>query len=394
MLVRVHSECLTGDVFHSLRCDCGEQLELALQRIAAEDNGVLLYMSQEGRGIGLLAKLKAYELQENGLRHGRGEPRSSASRLTRGSTGSARRSSPTSASRPSASSRTTRGRSPGIEGFGLKVVEQLPIEVPPNMENQQLPGHEAGQARPPAPPPGAALRGAWRRVNEELRVAEHAVGRLRLPEGVGVIAGSPNGARRAVGIVVARFNGEITIAPPGRRDRRARGGRGRARADRRRPGARRLRAAARRHGARQDPPATPASSRSAASSAARRRTSTSSPAEAASGLQLAALETGVPVSFGVLTTRDEGPGRGACRRGSREQGRRGGALRARDGRRLRPPARSGAAVALRTVAILVRRCPRSAQSVGRARRSVTTEATRWWRRSGASTRTSSASASS
>ncbi|MGH3016179.1 MAG: bifunctional 3,4-dihydroxy-2-butanone-4-phosphate synthase/GTP cyclohydrolase II, partial [Gaiellaceae bacterium] len=67
VLVRVHSECLTGDVFHSLRCDCGEQLELALRRIAAEERGVLLYMSQEGRGIGLLAKLKAYELQENGL---------------------------------------------------------------------------------------------------------------------------------------------------------------------------------------------------------------------------------------------------------------------------------------------------------------------------------------
>ena len=67
VLVRVHSECLTGDVFHSLRCDCGEQLELALARIAAEERGVLLYMAQEGRGIGLLNKLKAYELQENGL---------------------------------------------------------------------------------------------------------------------------------------------------------------------------------------------------------------------------------------------------------------------------------------------------------------------------------------
>jgi GTP cyclohydrolase II len=67
LLVRIHSQCLTGDVFHSLRCDCRSQLELALDQIVAEGRGLLIYEHQEGRGIGLLNKLRAYELQDSGF---------------------------------------------------------------------------------------------------------------------------------------------------------------------------------------------------------------------------------------------------------------------------------------------------------------------------------------
>ena len=135
VLVRVHSECLTGDVFHSLRCDCGEQLDMALKRIAGEERGVLLYMAQEGRGIGLLNKLRAYELQENGFD-------TVEANVELGFPPDAREYGIGSQILADLGLSTIRiltnnpRKITGIEGFGLKVVEQLPIEVPPNMENR------------------------------------------------------------------------------------------------------------------------------------------------------------------------------------------------------------------------------------------------------------------
>src|ERR671919_111985 len=136
VLVRVHSECLTGDVFHSLLCDCGEQLELSLERIEAEGRGVLLYMAQEGRGIGLLNKLKAYELQANGLD-------TVEANLELGFPADARDWGIGNQILADLGLTTIRiltnnpKKITGLEGFGLTVVEQVPIETPPNAENRR-----------------------------------------------------------------------------------------------------------------------------------------------------------------------------------------------------------------------------------------------------------------
>ena len=157
VLVRVHSECLTGDVFHSLRCDCGEQLESALAQIEREGRGVLLYLAQEGRGIGLLNKLKAYKLQDGGLDtvdanlelglpvdlrdYGIG-----AQILVDLGLGSIR----IMTNNPK--------KIIGLEGYGLSVTEQVPIQHAPNPHNAALPEREAHAARPHAAPPGAGAR--------------------------------------------------------------------------------------------------------------------------------------------------------------------------------------------------------------------------------------------
>jgi len=134
VLVRVHSECLTGDVFHSLRCDCGEQLEQALTQIADEDQGVLLYMAQEGRGIGLLNKLRAYELQENGFD-------TVDANLELGFQPDMRDYGIGNQILADLGLTTIRiltnnpKKITGIEGFGLEVVEQVPIETAPTAQN-------------------------------------------------------------------------------------------------------------------------------------------------------------------------------------------------------------------------------------------------------------------
>jgi 3,4-dihydroxy 2-butanone 4-phosphate synthase / GTP cyclohydrolase II len=136
VLVRVHSECLTGDVFQSRRCDCGEQLDSALRLISAQQCGVLLYMAQEGRGIGLLNKLKAYELQEEGLD-------TVDANLALGFAADEREWGIGNQILAELGLSTIRlltnnpKKVSGLQAYGLNVTEQVPIEVSPNQENRR-----------------------------------------------------------------------------------------------------------------------------------------------------------------------------------------------------------------------------------------------------------------
>ncbi len=136
VLVRVHSECLTGDVFHSLRCDCGEQLDAALAMIEREGTGVLLYLAQEGRGIGLLNKLRAYKLQEDGLD-------TVDANLKLGLPADLRDYGIGAQILVDLGLTSIRiltnnpKKIHGLEGYGLSVAEQVPIQSVPNPHNEE-----------------------------------------------------------------------------------------------------------------------------------------------------------------------------------------------------------------------------------------------------------------
>lgn len=136
VLVRVHSECLTGDIFHSMRCDCGDQLHRAMQMIEDEGRGVIVYMRQEGRGIGLLNKLKAYHLQDRGRD-------TVEANIELGFAPDLRDYGIGAQILLHLGVRKMRlmTNNPkkiiGLEGYGLEIMERLSIEIPPTVENQR-----------------------------------------------------------------------------------------------------------------------------------------------------------------------------------------------------------------------------------------------------------------
>ena len=136
MLVRVHSECLTGDVFGSRRCDCGPQLHQAMRQVADAGRGVIVYMRQEGRGIGLAPKIKAYKLQEQGY-----DTVEANQKLGYGM--DLREYGLGAQILVDLGLKTIRlltnnpKKIVGLEGYGLEIVEQVPIKVKPNPHNER-----------------------------------------------------------------------------------------------------------------------------------------------------------------------------------------------------------------------------------------------------------------
>lgn len=136
VMVRVHSSCMTGDILGSLRCDCGDQLHKALQMIEAEGKGLLLYMNQEGRGIGLLNKLKAYKLQEQGYDTVEANLKLGFGMDERDYGVGAQILRHLGITKMKLMSNNPRKRA-GLLGYGLEVVDTIPIEIKPNEHNQK-----------------------------------------------------------------------------------------------------------------------------------------------------------------------------------------------------------------------------------------------------------------
>lgn len=135
ILVRVHSSCVTGDILHSLRCDCGEQLHAAMQMVEREGKGLILYMNQEGRGIGLMNKLKAYKLQEEGLDTVEANLELGFKMDERDYGVGAQILRQLGISKLRLITNNPRKRA-GLSGYGLEVVENVPIEIHPNPHNE------------------------------------------------------------------------------------------------------------------------------------------------------------------------------------------------------------------------------------------------------------------
>jgi 3,4-dihydroxy 2-butanone 4-phosphate synthase/GTP cyclohydrolase II len=136
VLVRVHSSCVTGDIFGSCRCDCGPQLHRAMEMIEAEGRGVIVYMQQEGRGIGLLNKLKAYKLQEQGADTVEANLMLGFSMDARDYGVGAQILHDLGVRRMRLLTNNPRKRT-GLVGYGLEIVENVPIEIPANKHNQR-----------------------------------------------------------------------------------------------------------------------------------------------------------------------------------------------------------------------------------------------------------------
>lgn len=135
VLVRVHSSCFTGDILHSLRCDCGEQLQKSMEMVEREGKGVVLYMNQEGRGIGLLNKLKAYKLQEEGKDTVEANLELGFKNDQRDYGVGAQILRSLGISKIRLMTNNPRKRA-GLLGYGLEIVENVPIEIRPNPHNE------------------------------------------------------------------------------------------------------------------------------------------------------------------------------------------------------------------------------------------------------------------